>query len=438
MPVARRIPLVALTLAGSLACADSPTAPLAGDPLFKKDKPSSLEGGYGSEGRGVFHRYVAIGTSISMGVQGDGVYAATQQTSWPAQLARLAHRELSLPLIEFPGCTAPLRAPLLTGVRLSGEPAALPFLARACAPNEAGVTLPAGNVAIDGARTIHALTATPEAPDPGHAPQYARVLAPGQTQLSAMEAQNPKVVSVELGGNEVLGATSGIYVPGVSVVPVAVWAPQYRQVVDRVDRAAKHAVLVGLLDDASRFPSFRRGAEFWAARDKFRAAFNVEVSADCGPGGSGEQNLQFAAVRVPVAVATGAAFRANGRGAFPLSCANAASPVAQDHVLSPADLAAANAQLAAMNAVIRGEARARGFAYFPLGALYEDAYVKPVFDPIAFMSAPAPYGPLISNDGIHPSADGARVLADAAARALNATYRLGIPTSGGAPVLAAR
>ena len=294
-------------------------------------------------------------------------------------------------------------------------------------------------MAIDGARTIHALTATPEAPDPGHAPQYARVLAPGQTQLSAMEAQNPKIVSVELGGNDVLGATSGIYVPGVSVVPVAVWAPQYRQIVDRVDRAAKHAVLVGLVDDASRFPSFRTGAEFWAARDKFRVAFNVAVSADCGPGGSGEQNLQFAAVRVPVAVATGAAYRAGGLGAFPLSCANAASPVAQDYVLSPADLAAANAQLAAMNAVIRAEAAARGFAYFALGALYEDAYVKPAFDPIVFMTAPLPYGPLISNDGIHPSAAGARVLADAAAGALNATYRFGIPTSGGsAPVLAAR
>ena len=96
-----------------------------------------------SEGIGVFQRYVAIGTSISMGVQSDGVYAATQETSWPAQLARLAHRELSLPRIQFPGCPAPLVAPLLSGTRLSGEAAGLPFLQRSCAPNEAGVVLPA-------------------------------------------------------------------------------------------------------------------------------------------------------------------------------------------------------------------------------------------------------------------------------------------------------
>jgi lysophospholipase L1-like esterase len=423
--------LAALTLT---ACADSPTAPIPGDPSFKKDKHPGNEGS-GSEGRGVFHRYVAIGTSISMGVQGDGVYRATQETSWPAQLARLAHRELSLPLITFPGCASPLSAPLAAGVRLSGEPAGLPFLSRQCAPNEPGVTLPAGNVAIDGARTIHALVATPEAPDPGHATQYPRVLPPGMSQVTAMEAQNPKVVSVELGGNDVLGATSGVYLPGVTVVPVAVWAGQYRQVVERVDAAAKHAVLVGLIDDVRDFPSYRSGAELWDARATF-APFNVSVADDC----AGSPNQLFVPVRVSVAVGTGAAYRAQGLGPYPLSCANAPSASGiQDYVLGPDDVAALNAQLGAMNAVIRSEAQARGFAYFALGVLYEDAVVKAPFNAVTHMTSAQPYGPFISLDGIHPSAEGARVLADAAARALNATYRLGIPTSsGGAPLLALR
>lgn len=233
-----------------------------------------------SEGEGVFHRYVAIGTSISMGVQGDGVYAATQQTSWPAQLARLAHRELSLPLIQSTGCAAPFASPLATGRRISGEGAGLPFAQRLCMPNEAGVTLPAGNVAIDGARTGHALTATPENPDPGHAMQYPRVLPPGMSQVTAMEAQNPKIVSVELGGNDILGASHGFYLPGVNVVPVSAWEPQYRQVVAHVDAAAKHAVLVGLLDDVRSFPAFRTGAELWNARATF-GPFNVAIAANC-------------------------------------------------------------------------------------------------------------------------------------------------------------
>ena len=81
------------------------------------------------------------------------------------------------------------------------------------------------------------------------------------------------------------------------------------------------------------------------------------------------------------------------------------------------------------HAVIQDEAQTRGFAYFPLGALYEGAVTKPAFNAITVMTTAQPYGPYISLDGIHPSAEGARVIADAAAMALNATYKLGIPTT---------
>jgi hypothetical protein len=114
------------------------------------------------------------------------------------------------------------------------------------------------------------------------------------SQVSAMEAQDPKIVSVELGGNDVLGASSGIFLPGVSVVQVPVWAAEYRQVVERVDAAAKHAVLVGLVNDVRSFPSFRTGDELWDARATF-APFNVRVSENC----EDSQNLMFVAVRVP-------------------------------------------------------------------------------------------------------------------------------------------
>lgn len=384
-----------------------------------------------SEGEGAFQRYVSIGTSISMGVQGDGVYAATQQTSWPAQLARLAHRELSLPLIQSTGCAAPFASPLASGRRISGEPAGLAFALRLCMANEPGVTLPAGNVAIDGARTGHALTATPENPDPGHAMQYPRVLPPGMTQVAAMEAQNPKIVSVELGGNDILGASHGFYLPGVNVVPVSAWEPQYRQVVARVDAATKHAVLVGLLNDVRSFPAFRTGAELWNARATF-APFNVAIAADC----ENSTNLLFVPFIVPTAVGTGAYYARQGYGQYTQSCANTAAP-AEDYILDAADVAAVNTQLAAMNAVIRNEAQTRGFAYFPLGALYEDVVTKPAFNAITVMTTAQPYGPYISLDGIHPSAEGARVIADAAATALNATYHFGIPTSGGAAALLA-
>jgi lysophospholipase L1-like esterase len=422
MRALRPAALLAVTLALG-ACSDQtltpsgPTGPVIVD-LDRQGFPAL----------GDFQRYVAIGTSISMGVSSDGVYSSTQQMSFPAQLARLANREITLPLISFPGCAAPLASPLASGVRLTGEGAGVPFLSRQCAPNEEGVVLPTQNLAIDGARTSAALNATPENPDPGHATQYPRVLPPGMSQVTAMEAQNPKLVSVELGGNEILGARYGVYPSATEVVPVAEWEPLYRQVTARVDVAAKHAVLVGLVNDVRSFPSFRTGDELWNARATF-APFNVAVSPNC----ENSTNLIFVAVRVPVAAATGAYYYANNLGPYTFSCQNAPSFTGiQDYVLDANDVAGVNAQLAAMNAVIRDEATKHGFAYFPLGALYEDVVTKPPFSAVTLLTSAQPYGPYVSLDGIHPTAEGSRVLADAAAKALNDTYGLGIPLSGGA------
>jgi hypothetical protein len=212
----------------------------------------------------------------------------------------------------------------------------------------------------------------------------------------------------------------------VNVVPYTAREPQYRQDEARVDAAAKHALLVGLVDDVRSFPAFRTGAELWNARATF-APFNVAVATNC----ENSTNLLFVPFIVPTAVGTGSFFRNNDLGVYTLSCANVAAPT-EDYILDAADVAAVNAQLAAMNAVIQDEAQTRGFAYFPLGALYEGVVAKPAFNAIAVMTTAQPYGPYISLDGIHPSAEGARVIADAAAMALNATYKLGIPTSTGA------
>lgn len=381
-----------------------------------------------SEGHGVFHRYVAIGTSVSMGVQSDGVYEEYQLTSWPAQLAKLAGRELSLPLIQTPGCQSPLVAPVAANRRLSGEAAASSSV---CAPNVEGVQLPTGNVAIAAARTSDALSKTPEtatSADYAGGRVYARVLAPGQSQVTAMLAQNPKVVSVELGANEVLGARSGIFLPGVNVERVEDWKPLYTQVLEAVASTAKHAVIFGLIDDAMEFPSFRTGQELWHARATF-APFNVAVGEDCGTINS--TNVLFVAVRVPDAAARGAArARAGVPGPHVLNCFNAPSASGiQDYVLSAAEISALNAQIAAMDAFIRSEAERLGFAYARLGALYSEVNVKDPFNAITLMTTPQPYGPYISLDGFHPTAAGARVLADAAAAAMNARYNLGIPLS---------
>jgi hypothetical protein len=370
-----------------------------------------------SEGRGVFQRYVAIGTSVSMGWQSDGVIALTQLTSWPAQLAARGGRLLEQPYIAGTGCRSPLIAPLALGKRISGESAFAPPSTLSCSPLRADVHLPVANVSISGALTSDALLTTPETSgEPASGGLYHRVLEPGHTQVSTMVEQNPKLVSVELGAADVLGAISGVAVPGGSLTPFGLWQQAYDRVVDKVQATTKMAVLVGLVGDARNFPAFRTGNELWLDRLEFLGV-NIIVSPDC----NGSPNWLFLPFKLPPALAAAA------HGPFVFSCAADASPFVADFVLTPAEMAIVNAQIQAMNAHIQAEVSSHGYAYFSLGALYDLPNLKAPFSLSVLLGSLTPFGPLISLDGVHPSAAGSVILARAAAHALNVTYDLGIP-----------
>jgi lysophospholipase L1-like esterase len=73
---------------------------------------------------------------------------------------------------------------------------------------------------------------------------------------------------------------------------------------------------------------------------------------------------------------------------------------------------------------IRGQAAARGYAYMELEALY--GLPKPPFSVVNLMTTNTPYGPNISLDGLHPSAAGHAILAQAALRAIEDRYNVGV------------
>jgi hypothetical protein len=366
----------------------------------------------------MFDRYVAMGTSVSMGWQSDGLTAVLQRQSWPAQLAERAGRPFSLPLISGVGCRSPLVTPLASGVRESGESAAQPAASAQCDPLQAGITLPTRNVAIAGALTLDALQTTPELhQDPFYRKLYPLILPPNTTQLLAMKAQSPTFVSVEFGANEVLGARSGVAIPGVTMFPFATWVSLYNTLTAEVARSTTRGLLVGLIADVASFPSFRRGGEIWSDRQTLLAAFHVAVNRDCAD----SRNLLFLAVRIPVAVATAAAYRSNGLPPFDFRCSDGGQGV-QDYVLTPAEAGVVNQQLAMMNNHIRRTGDRLGFAVTNLDALYGRPGLKAPYSTVQMLTGKEPYGPLISYDGIHPSGAGHAILADAAARAIRAEY----------------
>ena len=398
------LPTAALLATTFAACADAPTStgPLA---------PGSLRAEE-SEGRGYFQRYVAIGTSISAGVASDGNIFGAQQHSWPAQLARLAHREMTLPLIDEPGCGSPLVAPLIGFRRANGD---FFNVNDDCGPNVEGVVLPTQNVAVDGASTREALAVPPELAG-SRGTKMSRILPPGMTQVTAMMAQNPKVVTVELGANDLLGARSGIAIPGVTLTRFDVWAPTYDAVLDSVSASgAKAVAIVGLTDDVAAFPAFRTGSEIHGEKAVLQG-FGVIVSDDC----AASANILFVPVVVPAAIATAGLTKTPQT----LSCADRPGQV--DYTLTPSDQAVVNDLLARMNAHIATRAAERGWATFKLSVLFERPEGKEPYSVLQQMMSMQPYGPYISFDGYHPSAAGQSLLAAAAAEAFDRTYGMSI------------
>ena len=397
-----RVLLVSATLAFA-ACAD-PTAPSFIAPrLSVQATPQEL-----------FARFVAMGTSNSMGVVSAGISASGQRMAWPAQLASRIGVPFSMPLIQDPGCSPPLLAPLAANMVLVAGFAAfgedlVSAVMNVCMPLREGTTLPTNNVAISGAKARDALHTTPEH-EAAHNPQagmmYSRVLPPGHTQVTAMLAQQPTFVSVELAANEVLPASTGRIS---AMTPFADWVRDYDQILEAVKSTGAGAVLVGLPNNAANFPSIRRAREFFNEWPDL-LALGISMSLNC----YFSSNYVF----VP-----GYVLKLISRTPTTATCKDVPGEV--DYVLTSSDINAINARMAQMNAHIQTKANENGYAFFKLAALYD--LPKGSLNLYDVLFSNNPFGPNISLDGVHPSAQGQGILANAAVQAINARYGLAIP-----------
>ena len=367
-----------------------------------------------SEGRGLFQRYVALGTGFSMGWRSDGLSAESQYESWPAQLARLAHREMSQPYFAEPECRPPLVAPLVAGTREGpvGEPCAL-------APS---VSLPTRNLSVFGATTSGALLATTANMVPldmgyGFSAYLGFVLPPDLTQVGAMQMLEPKIVSVEYGSSEIM---RGFRQPG-PTFSFTDWAQSYDALLDEVQKQTDQVVLA--LPPLGLPPAYVPASSFLASNAAaLLSEFNVTVPLSCLDALS-SRYIQLDAIRS--LALSGLAAKAKGLGPVALDCV---FPMFLNQFTVSFDAwDALYSRALGMREHIRQQAVLRGFALFDLGTIYTS--IPGPLTAVSLMTTTEPFGPYVSLDGIYPSAAGNQRLADAAAIALNERYGIGIPVT---------
>ena len=368
-------------------------------------------------GGDIFRSYVALGNSITAGFQSNGINDSTQRQSYALLLARQMGTRYAYASLSMPGCSPPI-ANTQTGALVGGA-AAPPCSLRSLA----SVTDVLNNVAVPGARVLDPASKTTVASN-----ALTTFILGGKSQVEKALDASPTFATVWIGNNDVLVAgLSGILVPipalgqnGI-ISTQAQFQTSYDAMIAQLTAGAPtvKGVLIGVAQVAN-LPSLSAGAVIAAS-----PAIQAGISAAAGtpvtvlPNCTGSTAL----VNVPSLLS---AIRAQTHPAL-ISCGSAAplapAPVGNIFVLDSTEQATLAAVISGYNTYIKGKADAIGFAYYDPNVLFAAKRASGEIPPFPNLaSATATFGPLISLDGVHPSAAAHVLIANEIIAVINAKY----------------
>ncbi|MFC4454522.1 SGNH/GDSL hydrolase family protein [Deinococcus sonorensis] len=322
--------------------------------------------------------YVAMGDSLTAGMQSGGLVARDQQQAYPVLLGQRAGLDVQMPLFQAPGCPPPMQV----GDRDRR-------LAQSCV--RVDPAQPTQVVAVPGARVLDVLETTDRfvrVPDPllYDQRQYRLILGAGTTQLQAALSRHPHFITLWIGSNDVLMPTLRGHPE--QATPPAEFRAEYAQLLTQLTRSGAEVVVL-TVPDVTRVPGLMPVT-------LLRAGGLVDQSCE-------------------------------GRGTYLSSVALAGvSRERPLHCPAEAELSAekyrqAQQTVQAYNAAIRELAAQAGASVFDVNPLLDQLPGRPLIP-----TAQSPFGVSFSLDGIHPSVLTHRRLAAELARFLNRTYGFGL------------
>jgi lysophospholipase L1-like esterase len=362
----------------------------------------------------IFRNYVAIGNSITAGWQSGGINDSTQQLAYPRLLSIQMGTPYKYASLVNPGCPAPV-ANFQTQAKVGGA------TAPACSlRSPASVTDVLNNVGVPDARVLD-----PISPSTVASNALTTFILGGKTQVQRALDARPTFVTIWIGGNNVLQAAyTGILqpTPGVSngiVGTQAEFQASYDAMIKQLldSMPGLKGVLIGV-PDASSIPLMSSGALI-AASPQIQGAMAViagtPVAVDPNCVGSA------ALVTTPLLLNLIKA------GSHPplISCqasANPANPVGNLFVLDPTERAQLSAFIAGLNAYIKGKADAIGFGYWDPNPTLTGIRNTAQSLPFPSFAATGTFGTAFSLDGVHPSAEGQKLIANSLIPVINGKY----------------
>jgi hypothetical protein len=365
----------------------------------------------------MFRSYVAIGNSLTAGVQSDGINDSTQQRSYAVLLARQMRTRFAYPSLVMPGCRPPLSS-FQAGTRVGTGSTANTCLYRSATV----ATDILNNVAVPAHSVGDAMAPVPF--DPNNV--LTTLFLGGKTQVDrAMEA-NPTFISVWLGSNDFLQpAYTGLLtpVPGVSrgLTPAATFRQQYDNVATAIETRAPTAkgILIGVPPLAAvglLFPAAAlQDAQFLGGLNQAAGSGTpIVVSPNC----TGSTSL--------ISILIVQQMR-GGTHPRTISCEKTPDPgfplLGDIWVVDAAEQVTMATTVGEYNAHIQQKATQLDFAYADptarVNALKASGCISTVPN---LASTSAPFGTCISLDGIHPSSSTHVTFANDIITAINTKY----------------
>jgi lysophospholipase L1-like esterase len=363
----------------------------------------------------IFRSYVAIGNSITAGFQSGGINDSTQQQAYPRLLAIQMGTPYQYASLVAPGCPPPVNN-FQTQSRVgTGSTATTCFVRSA-----ASVTDVLNNVGVPDARVLD-----PVSPSTVASNALTTIILGGKTQVQRALDARPTFATIWIGANDVLQAAyTGILTPtpGVSngiVSTQTQFQTSYdlmiKQLLDSMPNLK--GVLIGV-PLASSIPLMSSGALI-AASPAAQAALAavagkpVAVNANC----IGSTALITTPLLLNMIKANAISPQISCQPGVDLTDPR----VGNLFVLDPTEGATLAAAINGYNAYIKSKADAIGFAYWDpnptlTGLPANQKAPFPSFAPTGT------FGTAFSLDGVHPSVEGQKLIANNLIGVINAKY----------------
>jgi lysophospholipase L1-like esterase len=363
----------------------------------------------------IFRNYVAIGNSITAGWQSGGINDSLQQLAYPRLLATQMGTPYKYASLVNPGCPAPV-ANFQTQAKVGGA-AALPCSLR----SPASVTDVLNNVGVPDARVLDPISPTTVASN-----ALTTFILGGKTQVQRALDARPTFATIWIGANNVLQAAyTGILTPtqGVSngiVGTQAEFQANYdlmiKQLLDSMP--GLKGVLIGV-PDASSIPLMSSGALI-AATPQIQGAMALVAGQPVvvDPNCIGSAALVSTPLLLNMIKA--------GAIAPVLSCQAGSDPndprIGNLFVLDPTERVQLSGFIAGLNAYIKGKADAIGFGYWDPNPTLTGIRNSPQSLPFPSFAPTGTFGTAFSLDGVHPSAEGQKLIANSLITVINEKY----------------